>query len=131
MTTESGERPERNKGPDAPAAPASSGTRKSMFRMTLAGLAASLSIGPAAKTEAGDRRPGRLRPVRMMGVESIAYFLVTFGTLALLAVILQHLRSVGEYAALGMRRRISIALIVGLVLVVMGGGALTALVMKL
>ena len=155
-----------------------------MFRMILAGLAASLSIGPAAKTEAGDLDTGTrlahertdlaversylaaertlmawirtalsmisfgftigklgqmvaqvevkglLRPVRVMGVESIAYFLVTLGTLALLAAILQHLRSVGEYAALGMRRRISIELIVGLVLLVMGGGDLTALVMK-
>jgi hypothetical protein len=44
---------------------------------------------------------GLFRPGRVMGFESVAYFLATFGTVALLAATLQHLRSVGDHESLG------------------------------
>ena len=69
--------------------------------------------------------------LRMVSVESIAYFLVILGIAALLAAILQYITSVAEYTTMGLRRRVSIPVIVGLLLILVGGFALTALVMRL
>ena len=72
-----------------------------------------------------------LRGVRMVSVESVAYFLVILGTVALLGAILQYLLSIAEYATMGLRPRVSISFFVSLVLVLLGGFAFTALAMRL
>ena len=64
-------------------------------------------------------------------MESIAYFLVVLGTLALLGAIVQYWLQVRELRAMGLRHRISIAFVVALLLSVLGGFALSSLVLKL
>ena len=66
-----------------------------------------------------------------VSVESIAYFLVVLGTLALLGATVQHWLEVREFRAMGLCRRISIAFVVSVLLTVVGGFALSSLVLKL
>jgi putative membrane protein len=106
-------------------------TLMAWIRTALSMISFGFTIGKIGQTVASVDVKGWLRADRMVGVESIAYFLVILGTLALAAAIVQYARSVGEYVAMGLRRRISIGLIVGLILVVMGGGALAALVLRI
>jgi len=185
MSQKSGEEPPRT-DPRRPAAhpPAPGGTRTG-FGKVLTGLAATLSIGPRKKADAGGADVGTqlahertdlavernylaaertlmawirtalsmisfgftigklgqtlanvevkgvFLGTRMVGVESIAYFLVVLGTAALAAAIWQYLSRAAEYAAMGLRRRISVSVIVGLVLVLVGGFALTDLVLQM
>jgi putative membrane protein len=68
---------------------------------------------------------------RMVSVEGVGYFLVILGTVALLGAVLQYLLSIAEFASMGVRRRASISFFVALVLVVLGGFAFTALVVRL
>jgi len=70
------------------------------------------------------------RGVREIGVSSIAYFLVTLGTVALLAAAVQYSRNVYELRVHGQRVRPSIAFVVALVLSVMGIVAFGSLVSK-
>ncbi len=71
------------------------------------------------------------RGVREIGVSSIAYFLVTLGTLSLFAAAVQYSRNVYELRVHGQRVRPSIGFVVALVLVVMGIVAFSSLVRKL
>jgi inner membrane protein YidH len=71
-----------------------------------------------------------LRGMRVIGVDSIAYFLVTLGTLSLLAATVQYSRRVYELEVHGQRVRPSIAFVVALVLSVMGIVAFSSLVGK-
>jgi putative membrane protein len=66
--------------------------------------------------------------VRVVGVRRIGYFLVVLGTAALLAAVLQHCHRVRQLNALGFPRQLSITLIVAVLLVLLGGLALTSLV---
>ena len=70
------------------------------------------------------------RGMREIGVSSIAYFLVTLGTAALLAAAVQYSRNVYELRVHGQRVRPSIAFVVALVLSVMGIVAFGSLVSK-
>ena len=56
---------------------------------------------------------------------------MVLGTLALLGATLQHWFQVREFRTMGLRHRFSIALVVAVLLSVVGGFALTSLVMEL
>jgi putative membrane protein len=66
--------------------------------------------------------------VRVVGVRRIGSALVVLGTVALLAAVLQHWHRVRQLNALGFPRQLSITLIVGVLLVLLGALALTSLV---
>lgn len=72
-----------------------------------------------------------LRGTRMIGIESIAYFLVILGTGALLAAAVQYSRRVHELSKQGLRRQPSIEFWVALVLSVMGIFAFSTLALNL
>jgi len=74
---------------------------------------------------------GIMIPTRLIGVESIAHFLVTLGTVALLLASLQHWRRMRDLYDMGLQHQLSITLMVALVLIAVGGFALSALVMAL
>jgi putative membrane protein len=71
-----------------------------------------------------------LMKMRTIGVSSIASGLVILGTLALLAAALQYSLRVHELHRQGLQRQLSIEFVVAVVLVVLGGFALTSLVMN-
>ena len=71
-----------------------------------------------------------LRGMRMIGIDSIAYFLVILGTTALLAAALQYSRRVHELWKQGLQRKPSIEFWVALVLSLMGIVAFGTLVLK-
>jgi len=71
-----------------------------------------------------------LRGVHMIGIDSIAYFLVILGTIALLAAAVQFSRRVHELCMQGLQSQPSIAFWVALVLGLMGIGAFSTLVLK-
>jgi putative membrane protein len=106
-------------------------TLMAWIRTALSMISFGFTIGKLGQTVADIELQGGLRGPRMVSVESVAYFLVILGTSALLAALLQYLISVGEYAAMGLRHRVSISFVVGVVLVAVGGLAFTALVMQL
>jgi hypothetical protein len=64
-------------------------------------------------------------------VESIAYFLVVLGTLALLMATIQHRVRMRELYVMGLRRQVSTSFVVAVLLIVVGGFAMTSLVMAL
>ena len=72
-----------------------------------------------------------LRGVHMIGIDSIAYFLVILGTTALLAAAVQYSRRVHKLYGQGLRRQPSIAFWVALVLSLMGLVAFSTLVLNL
>jgi putative membrane protein len=106
-------------------------TLMAWIRTALSLISFGFTIGKLGQTVSEIQWKGGLRGPRMVSVESIAYFLVVLGTSALLAALVQFLVGIGEYPAMGLRRRISISFIVGLVLVIVGGLAFTGLVMQL
>jgi putative membrane protein len=106
-------------------------TLMAWIRTSLSMISFGFTIGKLGQTIADVQVKGLFLAPRMLGVEGIAYFLVILGTLALAGAILQYVRSLAVYAALGLRRRLSISLVVGLVLFLVGALALTALVAKL
>jgi putative membrane protein len=68
---------------------------------------------------------------KMISVESISYFLVILGTVALFGASLQHFHRMRELYAMGLPRQRSITFIVALLLVAVGGFALSSLVLAL
>ena len=72
-----------------------------------------------------------LRGMREIGVNSVAYLLVTLGTVSLLAAAVQYSRRVYELQVHGQRVRPSIGFAVALVLSLMGIVAFTSLVSEL
>jgi putative membrane protein len=71
-----------------------------------------------------------LRGMHMIGIDSIAYFLVILGTGALLAAAVQYSRRVHELCKQGLRRQPSIEFWVALVLSLMGIFAFSTLVLN-
>jgi len=74
---------------------------------------------------------GGLRGMRTLGVGSIAYLLVTMGTLSLLAAAVQFARRAQELREQGLARRPSLAFGIALLLCLLGAVAFGSLVMKL
>lgn len=110
---------------------ASERTLMAWIRTALSMISFGFTLGKVGQTLAQFEMKGIFQGPRLMSVESIAYFLVILGTAGLAAAILQHLARVAEYTAMGLRRRISIPVLVAMVLVLVGGFALTALVTQL
>ncbi|MBN2437814.1 MAG: DUF202 domain-containing protein [Deltaproteobacteria bacterium] len=68
---------------------------------------------------------------RMVSVESIAYFLTILGTLSLLGAAFQHWVRMRQLRAMGCYIPVSLSFIVALVLAVVGGFALSSLILAL
>lgn len=106
-------------------------TLMAWIRTALSMISFGFTIGKLGQVLKDVEVRGFLGHMRDVSVESIAYFLVILGTLALLGAVVQHWLEVREFRAMGLRRRISIAFVVGMLLTVVGGFALSALVLKL
>jgi putative membrane protein len=103
-------------------------TLMAWVRTTLSMISFGFTIGKLGQTVSAIQVPGALHGPRMVSVETIAYFLVVLGTMMLAGAISQFLVSVAGYVRMGLRRRVSITVILGLILVVLGGFAFTSLV---
>ena len=68
---------------------------------------------------------------KMVSVESIAYFLVIIGTVALLMASVQHRVRMRQLYVMGLRRQFSLSFYIALVLIAVGGFALSSLIMAL
>ena len=68
---------------------------------------------------------------RMVSVTSIAYFLTILGTLSLLGAAFQHWVRMRQLQAMGCHVTVSLSFIVALVLAVVGGFALSSLILAL
>ena len=68
---------------------------------------------------------------RTMSIDSVAYFLVALGTLALAAASVQYARRVHALRGEGLHRQVGLAFIVAAVLCLVGGFVFTALVLEL
>ena len=110
---------------------ASERTLMGWIRTTLSMISFGFTLGKIGQVLTDVEVKGVFRGSRMMGVDTIAYFLVVVGTLALLGATVQHILRVREYGTMGLHRRVGIAVWVALLLVLVGGFAFTALVVKL
>ena len=106
-------------------------TLMAWIRTALSMISFGFTIGKLGQVLQDVEVKGFLGHVRDVSVESIAYFLVVLGTLALLGAMVQHWLQVRQFRAMGLRRRISLAFVVALLLSVLGGFALSSLVLKL
>lgn len=106
-------------------------TLMAWIRTALSMISFGFTIGKLGQTLRDVEMKGIFRGPRMVSVESLAYFLVVLGTVALSVAILQYLNRVAEYTAMGLQRRFSVSVFVGLILVLLGAFALTALVIQL
>ena len=68
---------------------------------------------------------------KMVSVEQISYFLVSLGTMALIGASAEHWFRMRELYAMGLRRRINIPFFVSVLLIAVGGFALSALILAL
>ena len=101
------------------------------IRTALSMISFGFTIGKLGQVMNTVEVKGFLGKTKMMSVESIAYFLVILGTLALLAAAFQHWQRVRELYDMGLPRKLSITFYVAIVLTVVGGFALSSLVMSL
>jgi len=106
-------------------------TLMAWIRTALSMISFGFTIGKLGQVLQDVEVRGFLGRFHDVSVESIAYFLVVLGTLALLGATVQHWLEVREFRAMGLRRRISIAFVVSVLLTVVGGFALSSLVLKL
>jgi putative membrane protein len=100
------------------------------IRTALSMLSFGFTIGKLGQALEGSAVPG-LRAMRMIGVDSVAYFLVILGTTALMAAAVQYSLVVHRLSEEGLRPRPSIAFAVALVLSLMGIGAFSSLALQL
>jgi putative membrane protein len=107
-------------------------TLMAWIRTALSMISFGFTIGKLGQTVEEVQVEGLVfKGVRMVSIEGVAYLLVVLGTLALFGAVLQYLANTAEYAVMGLRRRVSLSFVVALVLVVLGGFAFTALVLRL
>ncbi len=99
------------------------------IRTALSMISFGFTIGKLGQT-LHDVEVAGLRGMRMIGIDSIAYFLVVLGTGALLAAAFQYSRRVHELSKQGLRRQPSIEFWVALVLSAMGIFAFSTLVLN-
>jgi putative membrane protein len=105
-------------------------TLQAWIRTTLAMISFGFTLGKLGQVLHDVEVQGLFR-TRTVSITSIAYFLVLLGTAALLAAVVQHWSSVRELRARGLRSRVSIAFVIAILLVALGGFACTALTIKL
>jgi putative membrane protein len=100
------------------------------IRTALAMISFGFTIGKLGQTLQDVEVTG-LRGMRMIGINSIAYFLVILGTGALLAAAVQFSRRMHELSNQGLRRQPSIEFWIALVLSAMGIFAFSTLALKI
>jgi putative membrane protein len=106
-------------------------TLMAWIRTSLSMISFGFTIGKLGQVMHEVNVKGIIGRTRTIGIENIAHFLVILGTVALIGAAWQHRRRMRELYALGLRRQISITFIVALLLAVVGGFALTALVLAI
>ncbi len=110
---------------------ASERTLMGWIRTALSMISFGFTIGKLGQTLQDVEIKGVLLGSRTVSVQTLAYFLVVMGTLALLAATVQHIVRVREYRAMGYPGRSGMAVWVAIILTAIGGFALVALVAKL
>jgi putative membrane protein len=106
-------------------------TLMAWIRTALSMISFGFTIGKLGQVVRTIEVKSLLGHTRMMGVESIAYFLVILGTVALLMATIQHRVSMSQLYVMGLRRQVSTSFVVAVLLIVVGGFALSSLVMAL
>ena len=106
-------------------------TLMAWIRTTLSMISFGFTIGKLGQVMRTIEVKGVFLQTRMIGVESIAYFLVVLGSVALLVAAIQHWIRMRELYEMGLRHKLSITFIVALLLVAIGGFALSALILAL
>jgi inner membrane protein YidH len=105
-------------------------TLQAWIRTTLSMISFGFTLGKLAEVLQDVEVQGPFL-TRTLSITGIAYFLVVLGTLALFGAIVQHAITVRELRARGLKGKISIAAVIAILLVFIGGFAFTALVLKL
>lgn len=105
-------------------------TLQAWIRTTLSMISFGFTLGKLAEVLQDVEVQGPFL-TRTLSIISLAYFLVVLGTLALLGATVQHALAVRELRTRGLGGRISIASIVAILLIIVGGVAFTALVLRL
>ena len=105
-------------------------TLQAWIRTTLSMISFGFTLGKLAQVLQDVEVKGLFR-THTLSITGVAYVLVILGIVSLLAAIVQHGLAVRELRARGLRRRVSIASIIALLLVVVGGFAFTSLVLNL
>ena len=100
------------------------------IRTALSMISFGFTIGKLGQT-LKEIQVSSLTGVRMIGIDSIAYFLVILGTVALVAAAIQYSRRVHELHEQGLRIQPSIAFWVALVLSLMGLVAFSTLALHI
>jgi putative membrane protein len=106
-------------------------TLMAWIRTALSMISFGFTIGKLGQVVRSIEVKSLLGHTRMMGVESIAYFLVILGTLALLMATIQHRVRLHQLYEMGLHRQVSTSFVVAVLLIVVGGFALSSLVMAL
>lgn len=106
-------------------------TLMAWIRTALSMISFGFTIGKLGQVLSTVEVKGLMGRTTMMSVEGIAYFLVILGTLALSMATVQHRVRMYQLYTMGLRRQVSTSFVVAVLLIVVGGFALTSLVMSL
>jgi putative membrane protein len=106
-------------------------TLMAWIRTALSMISFGFTIGKLGQVLGTIEVKGFMGHSRMMSVESIAYFLVILGTVALLMASIQHRVRMHQLYEMGLRRQLSTSFVVAMLLIAVGGFALSSLVMAL
>jgi len=101
------------------------------IRTSLSMISFGFTIGKLGQVLQDVEIRGLMGNVRTVSIENIAYFLVILGTVALLGAAFQYRRRARALYAMGLQRQLGITFIIALVLVALGGFALSGLVLAL
>ncbi len=105
-------------------------TLMAWIRTALSMISFGFTIGKLGQVLKDVEFKGLLGNVRTVSIQSLALFLVILGTLALLVAALQHWKYIRSLHKMGFPRRFNLSFYVSLILVVIGGFALTSLAMS-
>lgn len=106
-------------------------TLMAWIRTALSMISFGFTIGKLGQVMGSVEVKGVLGSTKMMSVESIAYFLVIMGTVALFMAAIQHWVRVHQLYEMGLSHQLSISFFVALLLIMVGGFALSSLVLAL
>ncbi len=105
-------------------------TLMAWIRTSLSMISFGFTIGKLGDVVHDIRIQGLLR-MREYSLRDIAYTLVSMGTFALLVACVQHWAEVRRLRARGLRHQVSIPFIIAMLLTLLGGFALSALVLHI
>jgi len=107
-------------------------TLQAWIRTALSMISFGFTIGKLGTAYLHDIQvKGVLGGIHTLGIRSMAYFLVVLGTLALLGATVQYRLALQSLYANGLRRRLSIAFIIAILLTLAGLFAFSSLAMNL